>query len=153
MESDFRTNFQPVQQSDILFRYSVTAHTGDWREGQCTQFGWSVGNPLLAKTIQGRGDGPLPIGQAGFCRIDQPNELLTGLKQAEDGAGVILRLTKTRGQETMATVSLPHITVRDAKRTNVVEELRGECPFTAHEIRVHLRPFGIASCRVDVLPE
>ena len=33
MDSNFRTNFQPVQQSDMLFRYSVTAHTGDWREG------------------------------------------------------------------------------------------------------------------------
>lgn len=153
MDSNFRTNFQPVQQGDILFRYSVTAHTGDWREGQCTQFGWSVGNPLIAEDVQGRQEGPLPTGSASFCLVDQPNVLLTGLKQAEDGDGVILRLTETQGKEAIATVTLPHVTIKDAKRTNVVEEPRGKLPFTPHEIQVHLRPFGIATCRVDILPE
>ena len=153
MNSNFRTNFQPVQQSDILFRYSVTTHAGDWREGQCTQFGWSVGNPLIAENVHGRKDGPLPIGKASFCQIDQPNVLLTALKQAEDGEGIILRLTETQGRRTTATVTLPHVTVKDAKRTNVVEEPREELPFTEHEIRVHLKPFGITTCRADVLPQ
>ena len=147
MNSNFRTNFQPVQQSDILFRYSFTAHRGDWREGQCTQFGWSVGNPLIAETIQGRKDGPLPVGQMSFCQIDQPNVLLTALKQAEDGNGLILRLTETQGQESTATVTLPHVVITDVQRTNVVEEPRGEYSFTEHEIRVPLRPFGISTCR------
>jgi alpha-mannosidase len=153
IDSNFRTNFRYTQHSDVLFRYSVTSHTGDWRQGRSTQFGWSVGHPLIAETVHGQKDGPLPIGEASFCQIDQPNVLLTGLKQAEDGNGIILRLTETQGKKTTVTVTLLHVTIKDAKRNNVVEELRGDLSFTEHEIRVHLKPFGITTCRVDVLSE
>ncbi|MBN1851534.1 MAG: hypothetical protein JW829_02385 [Pirellulales bacterium] len=153
MNSNFRTNFQPVQQSDILFRYSIFPHAGDWKAGQCPRFGWSVGNPLFATTIQGRQDGPLPTGGASFCQIDHPNVFLTALKQAEEGDGIIFRLTETMGQETMATITLPHVTVKGAIRTNIVEERRGELPFTEHDIRIQLKPFGIATLRAEILPQ
>ena len=150
MDSNFRTNFQPVQQSDILFRYSITTHTGDWREGNVAQFGWSVSNPLIAASIHGQADGPLPTGKASFCRIDQPNVLLTTLKQAEDGDGIILRLTETQGRETAATVTFPHVTLKDARRTNVVEEDRGPALFTEHDVQVELKAFGIATVRAKI---
>ena len=150
MDSNFRTNFQPVQQSDILFRYCITSHAGGWREGSSTQFGWSVSNPLIAASIQGKSDGPLPTGKASFCQVDRPNVLLTTLKQAEDGDGIILRLTETQGRATKATVTLPHVTIKDARRTNVVEEDRGPLRFTQHEITVQIQAFGIATARAKI---
>ncbi|MHC4110824.1 MAG: glycoside hydrolase family 38 N-terminal domain-containing protein [Planctomycetota bacterium] len=47
LDSNFRTNFQPVQQGDMLFRYSITTHEKGWKEGDCRDFGWAICNPLV----------------------------------------------------------------------------------------------------------
>ena len=41
MNSNFRTNMPPAQLGDILFRYSVTSHKGNWIEGRPRDFGWA----------------------------------------------------------------------------------------------------------------
>jgi len=48
--------------------------------------------------------------------------LLTALKRAEDGNGLIIRLVETDGVATKATVRLPFIDVARAGVSNVVEE-------------------------------
>lgn len=128
----------------------VPGHGGAGAGGDCAKFGWSVGNPLIVASIQGRADGPLPTGTASFCRIDQPNVLLTALKRAEDSDGIVLRLTEILGRATKATVTLPHVTVNNARRTNVVEEDRGPAAFTQHGITVPLKAFGITTVRAEI---
>ena len=90
INSNFRTNFQATQQGDILFRYSITTHKGDWRKGQPKNFGWSAANPLIPVVVNGKQEGTLPESR-GFCQVDSPNILITALKRAEDGKGFILR--------------------------------------------------------------
>src|SRR5512139_2355887 len=48
LDANFRTNFPPLEQADMLFRYALTTHRGSWDEGTPRDFGWSVGNPLAA---------------------------------------------------------------------------------------------------------
>ena len=62
----------------------------------------------------------------------------------------ILRLTETQGRAAKVTVTLPHVTIRDARRTNVVEEDRGPAAFTEHEITVPVKAFGITTVRAKV---
>jgi alpha-mannosidase len=148
MSSNFRTNFQPVQQSEILFHYSLTSHEGDWQKGDCARFGWANAEPFIVDEVHGRKDGPLAADTMSFCSVDKPNVLLTALKQAEDGDGIIIRLIETQGKETTASVTLPHISVADAIMTKLVEENKGRPVFTEHEIQVNLRAFGITTVRI-----
>ncbi len=148
MSSNFRTNFQPVQQSEILFRYSLTSHESDWQDGDCARFGWAVANHFIIDDVRGKKDGPLAPDTMNFCSVDKPNVLLTALKLAEDGDGIIIRLIETQGKATTVSIRLPHIEVTDAKETNLVEENKSRTTFAGHEIQANLEAFGITTIRV-----
>jgi alpha-mannosidase len=148
MSSNFRTNFQPVQQSEILFHYSLTTHEGDWRNGDCARFGWGVANPFIVDSVHGKRNGPLAHDTMSFCSVDKPNILLTTFKRAENGDGIILRLIETDGKETTASITLPSMLVADAIVTSLVEEDKGQASFSEHAIQVNLKAFGITTVRI-----
>jgi hypothetical protein len=148
MSSNFRTNFQPVQQSEILFRYSLTSHEGDWQKGDCASFGWAVANRLIVDDVHGKKDGPLAPDTMSFCSVDKPNVLLTTLKRAEDGDGIIIRLIETQGKATTTSVELPYVSGAEAMVTNLVEENKGRAVLTERGIQVNLKAFGITTIRI-----
>lgn len=150
MNNNFRTNFQPVQQSEILFRYSMTTHEGDWQKGNCTKFGWSVSNPFIIDDVNGKKEGSLTPDSMSFCSVDKPNVILTSLKRAEDGNDIIIRLIETQGSAITAAVTMPHITVKKAILTNLVEENQEAAVFTEHEIKANLDAFGITTIRIQI---
>ncbi len=163
INSNFRTNFQPVQQDDMLFHYSVTTHKGGWKQARCRDFGWSAANPLIGVVVDGKsakggwhghpgrdfmGWKPMPQTMS-FCRVDVPNVFLLTLKRAEDGDGVIIRLIETEGQECTLTLNLPHLTVKKAWRTNLVEENEGELSYTEHSVTVPIKAFGTSTICIE----
>jgi len=147
MVSGFRTNFQATQQGDVLFRYSVTTHDGEWPEGHPAHFGWAIGNPLIPFGTTSLYKGPLPMTRS-FCEIDQPNVILTTFKEAENNSDLILRLVETEGVPTEVVVTLPGMSIARAYRTNTVEENQQELAPAGHQIRVRVKSFGIATIRV-----
>ncbi len=149
MDSNFRTNFQPVQQSDILFRYSLTTHDGDLKLGRCHEFGWSAGNPLVALALEGKRNGSLES-KMSFCEIDKANVSVTAMKRAEDGDGIIIRLIETEGKPAEATVTLPHLKIKKAWRTNLVEQNEKELSPSEHAVTAPIKAFGISTIRVQI---
>ena len=162
INSNFRTNFQPVQQDDVLFQYSVTTHKGGWKQGSCRDFGWSAANPLIGVLVDGKSAKGRLERTMSFCQIDRPNIFLLALKRAEDGprlrgdklapaeaGGLIIRLIETEGQEVTATVTLPHLTIKKAWWTNLVEENQAELTHTEHSVTVPIKAFGISTIRVE----
>jgi len=147
MDSNFRTNFQPVQQGDLLFRYALTAHAGDWRTGRPRDFGWGVGNPLSAVLRVGPNEGTLPL-SASFCQVDRDHVLVSALKRAEAGDGLIVRLIETTGAAAEVTVTLPFLEIERAYRTNLVEENQTLLPAREHSVAVLIEGFGIATIRL-----
>ena len=148
LDSNFRTNFQPVQQGDMLFRYSITAHKGEQRQDLARDFGWSVCNPLVPISIDGKRQGTLSSSM-GLCQIDKPNVFLLTLKKAEDGSGIIARLIETQGKETSATLTLPSLVIKKAQKTNLVEEDVGDLSFAEHSVVVPAKAFGITTVRLQ----
>ncbi|MEP7355621.1 MAG: glycosyl hydrolase-related protein, partial [Anaerolineales bacterium] len=146
MDNNFRTNFEPFQVADLLFRYSLTTHPGDWRRGGSARFGWGVAAPLEPVFIHGPQAGDLPPA-ASFCALDQPNIQLLTLKAAEDGDGTVLRLAEMEGRETAVTVSLPFLDIERAHTTNLVEEDGPELPAERHSVRVTVPAYGLATVR------
>jgi hypothetical protein len=152
LDSNFRTNFQPVQQADILFRYSLMSEAGPQANSKHRDFGWSVHNPLTAVLTNGGRQGPLPS-QASFCGLDQSNLLLTTIKRAEDGQGLIVRLIETDGKSTAATLTMPAVTLEKAWLTNPVEENQSVLSCTEHSVTVPAKAFGITTVRLQVAPQ
>ena len=148
MSSNFVTNFQPVQQSDTLFRYSLTSHQGDWRQGDCARFGRRSFQPFVVAEVLGKQEGRLAADSMSFCSVGPPNVLLTAFKQAEDGRGAILRLIETQGRATTASVFMPHIGIHAATTTDLVEEDQQPASFSRHRVQTDLKPFGIATIRI-----
>ena len=147
IDSNFRTNFQPTQQGDMLFRYSITTHRGDWKEGKPRDFGWAIANPPLPVRIDGKQAGTMPKSMS-FCQVDKPNVLLLTLKKAEDEDGIIVRLIETAGEDTSVTVTLPFIKIEKTYQTNIVEENERTLSSREHAVTVPVKAFGITTIRI-----
>jgi hypothetical protein len=153
MVNNFRTNFQPVQVGDVLFRYALTSYSvGARSRAPARNFGWEVATPLSPVYTIGPQEGRL-ADSGSFCRLDQPNVILLTMKGAEDGAdeyirnGLILRLAETEGKDTTVTVTLPHYEITQAFETNLVEEDRAVLVCSRHTVRASLPANGIVTIR------
>jgi len=76
--------------------------------------------------------------------------MLSAMKRAERGDGLILRLTETGGIGCTVTVDLPHFEVERAFRTNLVEA--DEVPIAAgrHGVSLPVEAFGIVTARLHI---
>ncbi len=135
----------------MSFHWSIRSHKGDWREGRADEFGWDVHNPLIARVVVGKKNGPLPP-SGGFASVDCPNVACTTIKPAEaNGAGFILRFVETQGRRTTATVSLSFLgAVDSANETSLIEDDRPEALVVCdgRKITFHIQPFGVKTIRV-----
>jgi hypothetical protein len=147
MNNNFRTNMPPAQLGEILFRYSVTSHKGNWIEGRPRDFGWAVKNPLIPVPIIGKRKGNLPESLS-FCQVDKPNVILLTLKMAEDNDGIIIRLNETEGRDTEVKVTLPKITIEKVYETNIVEENETLMDVEGQTIKISIKAFGIKTIRI-----
>ena len=149
MDNNFCTNFSPAQQGDLLFRYSLTSHEGDWKSGRSRDFGWAATNPLIPVVVEGKIEGRLDR-KTSFVQIDKPNVLILALKRAENNNDIILRLIETEGQKVDATVTLPYLSIKKTYLTNLVEENIKEVACSEHEITVAVKAFGITTIRLQI---
>jgi hypothetical protein len=154
MTSNFRTNFQPTQASEALFRFTLTSAVPAELARRARQAGWGAALPLhpvcLPTGLPCAGDAAAkaPLALVGsFVAIDQPNVQLLALKAAEDGAGVIARLVETEGRETEASLTLPYIEIGQACLTDLVERDLGALAAGRHTVRVHVPSCGMVTVR------
>jgi alpha-mannosidase len=106
-----------------------------------------VANPLCAVSIRGPQRGTLPVA-ASLLQIDQANVELLALKVAEDGNGLIVRLAQTEGRQTVARITLPQFSVRDARRTNLVEEDERKVEHGEHWFNVTVPARSVVTIRL-----
>jgi alpha-mannosidase len=143
--NNFRTNFINVRAGDVLSRYALTSHEGDWQSANASAFGWSAANPPVSVWMNGPKSGPLPT-TGSFASVDGDHAQLTTIKHSEDGQAVVLRLVETLGVGGRTSVHLPHLTIHTANLTDAVE--LNPVPildFDAHRVTVDLVPFGSAT--------
>ena len=155
MNNMFDVNVCWDQPGRARFAYALRSHDGDWRQGKADEFGWDTMNPLVAVPVHGKNTGALPAAGS-FVSISPANVVCTTLKPAEaNGAGFIIRLMETQGQEATATVALPFLgPIASATVTNLVEDDRPEPLAIAEGNRftIPLRPFAVRTVRVTCRP-
>ena len=69
-------------------------------------------------------------------------------KVAEDGEGTILRLLEVGGKSEEARLEFPLFRIRQAWRTDAVEENQSVLPVAHHSLEVALKPYEIVTLRL-----
>jgi alpha-mannosidase len=129
--------------------YSIFPHTGDWKNGV-----WAEGDNFnipvyaaeppslaLAKAHATRPE------EATFFAIDAPGVVLSGMKQAEEGNELIVRLAEVFGKETTVNLKLP-VNVSAVRRLNIIELPLGNVAkptVTGKSIQVIIKPNEIVT--------
>ena len=84
------------------FSYALLPHHGSWEQAGTVRHAAELNQPpvaLFASLVHDDGRGGLPLA-ASFLQVEPGNVLVTALKQAEDGGGLVLRAVETTGRAT-----------------------------------------------------
>jgi len=138
-----------TQPGDHAFTFSIYSHAGDWRNGY--RSGVATNNPLIPVVIEANPAGTLPMRRSLLgCSAD--NVVVTAVKRAEDGDGVAVRFYETEGQEKTQVVLTPFFSLKDARRTNLIEEDAGEMPHNAANATLTVGKYAIETVKLTPKP-
>ncbi len=93
-------------------------------------------------------EGPLPA-EHSFIAVAPDNVVLTAVKKAEDGDGLILHLYEWAGKPTQVKIALPS-GAASAELTDLMERPSGKAlPVDAGSVTVPVGPYAIEALRVN----
>ncbi|NIA31467.1 MAG: hypothetical protein GWP06_16360, partial [Actinobacteria bacterium] len=140
-------NLYFTQEGVHPYRFSIRTHRNTLVPHDAAKFGWEHNTPLLVR--QGQSNrGNLPDSQS-FIEVSAPNILVTVVKKAEDGKGIILRCYETDGRDTNVSIKCPAGT-RRATLTNIIEE--DQAPIAVEKggvINMHVGKYAIETVRLE----
>ncbi|MCY3024180.1 MAG: glycosyl hydrolase-related protein, partial [Planctomycetota bacterium] len=148
MNNYWHTNYKAGQDGDFTFRFAIASRPKS-DNAASAQFGWAVSNPLLAVPIEGNANAPLAAGVGSMLEIAEPNVILVGAKQAEEGGALVLRLWELNGQATTAHVRLKNVPAKKATACSLVEDPQEALELKDGVIAVPLRGSGLATVLVE----
>jgi alpha-mannosidase len=111
-------------------KWMFLPHKGNWREAGVVQAAEAFNHPLLCAVIPARGATTQPASQPtlpaemSFLAFDQPNVIITGVKQAEDDDSLVVRFYEAFGRPTTAKLLTPFV-VKHTHLVNFVEDELG----------------------------
>ena len=134
------------EQGTHQFDYALVPHAGTWRSGRLPELGLGYNTPLAC--LAGLGAAAAKDEGRSFIACS-PDFVLTAIKRAEDGRGLIVRGYETRGQAHGVTIRLPR-EVRNVQRANLLEEPGEALPVSRGRVSVDCRPHEIVTLRLEV---
>jgi hypothetical protein len=148
MNNYWFTNYQPGQGGRFTFRFSITSHSNADTVGSA-RFGWEASNPLIPVEVDTQRDRPLPSSSSSLVQVDRPNVLLIGMKRAEFGEGLVLRLWEITGKPTTCQVRLPRVPFEKATACNLVEVPQKPLEVNDDTVRVPIPRSGLATVLLE----
>jgi hypothetical protein len=122
MNNYWHTNYLAGQGGDYTFRFAITSRPKTDNVASA-RFGWAVSNPLGGIAGRPNPHRPLPESPTSLISVAEPNVIVVGTKQADQGSGLIVRLWELSGKPTTAHVRLdPRISATKAEACNLVED-------------------------------
>ncbi len=94
-----------ADQGEHHFTYSIMPHAGDFREAGVIAESFALNQPLYEKAV-GKQSGELSDVYS-FVSADKPNAVITAVKRAEDGDGVIVRMYDSFDCRSNVTLTFP----------------------------------------------
>jgi len=134
-----------TQPGDHTFTFSIYSHEGDWRNGY--RSGVATNNPLIPVVVKGNRAGRLPASKS-FLSVSAENVIVTAVKKSEDTGDVAVRFYETEGREKTRAVLTPSFPVRDARRTNLIEEDAGAMSHTRRDATLEVGKYSIETVKL-----
>jgi alpha-mannosidase len=110
-------NWYP-QAGDHHYRFPLTSHRGDWREGR--RRGVGANHPLVAVLVP-PGSAPSLPPALSFASVSAPDVVVSTIKRSEDGDAVAVRLVESAGRDAQVLLDM-FFPLAGAARTNLIEE-------------------------------
>jgi len=107
------------QAGDHRYRFSITTHVGDWREGWRRSVG--ANNPFEVVAGAAAGAGACLPPEQSFLAVSAPSASVCTVKKAEDDDSVVVRLVEMEGRDGQATLK-GFLPIREAWHTAITEE-------------------------------
>jgi alpha-mannosidase len=149
-----RSSFDPDHAPEVnkqSFRYAVHVHSDKPNPADLVRLGTAFNHPLLVFPANLQ-QGPGPLSRS-FAKVSSPGVVLTCLKQAEDGHGLILRLVEYDGQDVLAEVELDPCVVVGFERAEVVDLMERPTGMMStlqgNRLTVALRAHSFATVRLS----
>jgi hypothetical protein len=139
MNNYWPTNYKADQGGHFEFRYSVTARAAS--DAEAARFGWQAAMPLQCRVIEKAQKGRLPAAGS-FCRVAPEGVMITAVKAAEEGPGVVVRLLSLERKPVVARLTVGLQGLRSAKLCNLIEEPVGELKMSSATVSVPVRPMA-----------
>ena len=135
-------NWYP-QAGDHHYRFSLTSHAGDWRNGRAA--GIAANHPLIAVLAKSTA-GTLPA-QMSFASVSAGNIMISTLKKGEDDQSVVARLYDIEGRDAQATLKLVK-PIQAAAHTDLLEENPRPLPVVAGAVAVPVGHHAIETLKI-----
>ena len=149
-----RSSYDPdplpeLGQHDI--RFALVPHNGSRNPSDAFRDGYEFNNQIeeVATDVH---EGDLPR-EKGFVSIDTPNVLLSGIKKAEDGDEIVLRLYETDGKAVEARVKIDPALVKLGSAAVETDILERPIPDSTAKLegdvlKVSIPAFGISTVKI-----
>ncbi|MFN7964917.1 MAG: hypothetical protein U0V87_04405 [Acidobacteriota bacterium] len=146
--------YQMEPDAPTVFSYThhFRATPANWDPVAASRFGFEALNAPRAVLLAAR-SGSLPSDKASFVSIDAPSVLLYTVKAADDGDGLILRMTELTGAtNTVAHLSSDLLPFSSALKTEQDEEGGTALTVSGGVVDVPIGPYETATVRVRIQP-
>jgi alpha-mannosidase len=132
------------------FRYALYPHSGDWKQALAVRHGYEFNYRLKAMQVEAHA-GELPQRHS-FAGAAETNVVLTAMKRAEDGKGLVLRFYEWAGKGGNVTLTVPP-GATSATVANLMEKPEGSALSVAGDkVTIPVTPFQIQTVRLDYTP-
>ncbi len=148
-----RSSFDPDHAPEVTkstVRYAVYIHDMPQQPAYLARLGAGWNHPMIvAPTNIQHGDAPA---SGGFATVLSENVVLTALKSAEDGAGIVIRLNELNGVDGEAVVEIsPELAngLSTAKCADILERsVPGTVRWDGHRLRVPIKKYSLVTVRL-----
>jgi len=139
------TNFSFSQAGTADWQYRIAA-LNDEQSQAAHQSGWELSSPLIPVQVDSGRGVFAPAGS--FVKLSPENVMVTELKFADNGDGLIIRLYEAAGRTAKANLELPFFKVSEALLTDGVEREQSKLAIAQGKIQVELSPHQVKTIKV-----
>ena len=127
------------------FTYAVYPHAGDWATGEVYRQAERIAVPMQPAQAGAHG-GTLPK-EYSFVQIAPANVIMSALKRAEDGAGMVIRLFNPTSKKIEGTATFG-ATPKSVEQIDLEEKTVGALPLTGNTVSVSLDSKKIVTLKI-----